>query len=289
MMSSNFYQGNLLNIVVFCFLALNTFFPALAGEIKVMSFNIRVPVDEPPNDWQARRTAVTQVLNSEVPDVIGFQELVEKQKLDLTKEFPNYVFIGSGREQDGAGESVGLFINTDKFKIDESENGTFWFSNTPDVAGSAHWGNQYLRICSWTRVIDKHTGKGLYVFNSHWDFSPEFQSKAVALLLEKIAQRKYGNDPVVIIGDFNATPESEALEHITANQFSDGWNYHKLRYKKESNGATYHAFNGKAKARIDYILFSSEQLMLESFLIHSQKVDGVWPSDHFPISAVFSY
>ncbi|GAI64347.1 unnamed protein product, partial [marine sediment metagenome] len=32
-----------------------------------------------------------------------------------------------------------------RFNVDES--GTFWFSDTPQVPGSSHWGNACVRIC----------------------------------------------------------------------------------------------------------------------------------------------
>jgi len=276
-------------LITCCLLWLPMIIVTKAAEINVMSFNIRVPVDAAPKDWSSRRSAAFHVIESEAPDVIGFQELVHSQKVDLEKHFPRYTFIGIGRERDGSGESVRLFVNTDRFTIDVSEQGTFWFSNTPDIAGSSHWGNQYLRICSWVRLIEKQTGKGLYIFNNHWGFSPEFQSKATRLLLKRIAGRTQTNEQVVIIGDLNATPEAVAIEKILLNQFNDVWQESEQQHQQVSAGATFHAFSGDAKDRIDYIFYSAESLKLRSFKIHDQKINGVWPSDHFPISAVFSY
>ena len=275
-------------LIVTCLL-LNTLTPLFATEISVMSFNIRVPVDKAPNDWTRRKQAVVNLVKRNKPDVIGFQELVEQQQADLANVFPHYTFVGMGRKQDGTGESVNLFVNSDKFRIDNNAQGTFWFSNTPDISGSAHWGNQYLRICSWVRLINKQSGNGIYIFNNHWDFSPEFQLKGAELLMKRIAQRRHSDEPVIITGDLNAIPDAQVIQKIKSHHYSDSWQEINDQNHKLSSGATYHGFTGSAKVRIDYIFYSNHLIRLKALEVHDQSTKGIWPSDHFPISALFEY
>ena len=60
------------------FAVYNFFFTqcVLAKNITIMSFNIRVPVDKAPFDWQTRKNAVNKLIQQTSPDIVGFQEMV---------------------------------------------------------------------------------------------------------------------------------------------------------------------------------------------------------------------
>lgn len=50
---------------------------------------------------------------------------------------------------------------------------------------------------------------------------------------------------------------------------------------------TFNGFETDSFKRIDY-LFTSKELLLKRMDIHKQKIEGYFPSDHFPISIEFS-
>ncbi|MEO8998921.1 MAG: endonuclease, partial [Rhodanobacter sp.] len=62
-----------------CVLMLGMAGPDAAAEapLRVMTFNVRVPVDTDMNAWVNRRDLMVQVIKAEHPDLLGTQELTE--------------------------------------------------------------------------------------------------------------------------------------------------------------------------------------------------------------------
>ncbi|MEW6999341.1 endonuclease/exonuclease/phosphatase family protein [Colwelliaceae bacterium BS250] len=268
----------------------------VTATVKAMSFNIRVPVDLPPNDWASRAPIVNALINQYHPDIIGFQEMVEEQQQYLLKKNPLFSSVGSGRNANLAGEACPIFVNTKHWTIDSNEQGTFWYSDTPNVPGSSHWGNQYLRIATWAKLNHNQSDNSVYVFNTHWDFDELFQNRAATLLLEKINQRKSQHVPVIIMGDFNAIASNNAIKQLLSNKqitFIDSWSTNaEQNTTNVDEDATFHGFSGNANQRIDYIFTANgadgATINIEKREILRQKIDDIWPSDHFPLYIEFT-
>jgi len=253
--------------------------------IKAMTFNIRVPADAGDRSWERRREVAAQVLRARQPDVVGFQELVPLQRQDLLALARDYAAIGQGREKDEGGESCAIFYLRQRWNVDPRQTGTFWYSDTPEEPGSSHWGNRWVRICTWARVVDRSTGRGFYVYNNHWDFSEAFHRRAVGLLQQRMAQRTHPAEPVIVMGDFNATPGSKGPGLLLAQEsllaLEDVW---VLAHPGEE-GFSFHNFTGAGTCRIDFLLGSKGTFeVLRAEVIHDREGD-VWPSDHFPVWA----
>jgi endonuclease/exonuclease/phosphatase family metal-dependent hydrolase len=250
-----------------------------------MTFNIRVPVDSGDRSWQQRRGVAASAIAQHLPDVLGFQEMVPGQRGDLLAAAKIYKSIGDGREKDRSGESCALFYKFDRWDIDGQEQGTFWYSDTPRQAGSRHWGNEWIRICTWARLIERGSGRGVYVYNSHWDFSGDFHAKAAALLQKFILARGHAQEPVVVMGDFNAAPGSPVFKSWAAAEVAlplrDAW----LLKKPGRPGLTFHDFEGSGKERIDYILIRPDDFEVVEIDTERRHQGAVWPSDHFPLWA----
>ncbi len=259
--------------------------------VIVMSYNIRVPVDKTPNDWQSRKALAWQVIETRQPDVIGFQEMVENQRDDLLANSSLYTAFGDGRDSDRTGESCTIFYLHDKWSLDQNDSGTFWYSSTPDVSGSMDWGNDYIRIATWVRLVNKESGQGFYVYNTHWDFLDDFQLKAVTLLTQKIAKRKYQQEPYIVMGDLNAVPNSPAIINLlkpnSISPMQDVWlaaqQSNKLDNVNDNSGFTFHGFSGQANRRIDYIFSSVNLRNVQNMEVVIDQKNGNYPSDHFPL------
>ena len=52
-------------------------------ELKVVTFNLRITVDDGINIWQNRVTHIINKIKNEAPDMIGFQELTNISLNDL--------------------------------------------------------------------------------------------------------------------------------------------------------------------------------------------------------------
>lgn len=255
-------------------------------EISSMSFNLRVPVDPPPLDWSTRRHLVMKYINSKSPDFLGVQEAVPDVVKDLAQGLPGYAFIGRGRDKDGAGEGSQIFYKSDLWAIDKDDNGTLQFSPSPDVVGSNGWNLQYPRIFTWARFINKKTGDAIYVFNTHFPLVPEERLKSSHLLAEKIASRKHYQDPLILIGDFNACESEESIQYLLGANESPVRliESHRALHADDSTG-TFHAF-GKQKesCKIDFIFTSAGLRPATSEIIKDDPQVG-YASDHYAIVA----
>ncbi|MGB1260282.1 MAG: endonuclease, partial [Akkermansiaceae bacterium] len=120
-----------------------------------LSYNIRYDAggDRGERDWKQRRGKVTDFILSQKPSVIGLQEVLYKQLLDVEKKLTEYGRVGVGRDDaKKRGEFSPIFYRKSDWKLDS--NGTFWLSDTPKKPGSKSWGNGIPRICTWARLLD---------------------------------------------------------------------------------------------------------------------------------------
>lgn len=191
----------------------NTEEPAL----KVITYNIRYDAggDKRVRDWQQRKNKITNYLASSKASIIGLQEVLHRQLLDVDKALPHHTYLGVGRD-DGKtrGEYSPIFYNKEIWKLDPEQHGTFWLSDTPAVPNSKSWGNGISRICTWSRLTNKN-GESIYIYNTHWDHrSQPSREKAAKLILKTIRARKHQNDPFILMGDFNAATDNPAIQTL---------------------------------------------------------------------------
>lgn len=267
-------------------------------ELNLMSFNVRYEstTDLGAKAWRERIIGAVKMLRSQQPDICGVQEAQHGQAADLWASLPDYTYFGVGRE-DGkrAGEYAGIFYKNARFQVDASEAGTFWLSATPEVPGSKTWGNEYTRIVTWLRLIDRGTGRGFYVFNTHWDHKNQPSREQAALLLaRRIDARQHLSEPVVLLGDFNSTEANPGIIYLTGGQAAlvgtrHFWKYglcdtFQTLHASEPNRRTLHFWKGNQDGRlkVDHILVSRNARVVEAMILAEDKP---LVSDHFPVAA----
>jgi endonuclease/exonuclease/phosphatase family metal-dependent hydrolase len=272
-------------------------------ELSLASLNIRYgTADDGPDAWPHRRDMVTGLLARLDADVIGLQEALRFQLDELAADLPGYAEIGVGRD-DGAtrGEYAAILVRTERFTIDEA--GTFWLSDTPQTVASTHWGNRITRVCTWARLIDKATGRGFYVFNAHLDHqSQPSRERSAELIAAKAAGRAHADEPVVLMGDFNAGEDNPALRYLRGevDRASDpeAWPGHappapprlvdpfRVLHPDATEVGTFSGFAPGATTgeKIDHILVSPGAEALGA-TIDRESRDGRYPSDHFAVTA----
>ena len=266
-------------------------------ELRVMSFNIRYgSANDGENRWKNRREMVFDVVRNHQSDVVGLQEALRFQIDEIRKALTVYGEIGVARE-DGKteGEYVAILYRLDRFKVGES--GTFWFSETPEIPGSSHWGNACVRICTWVRLIEKKSGRAFYIFNLHLDHvSQPSREKSAVLLTQRLLSRKYA-EPFVVTGDFNAGENNPVIMYLKGKAvFSEGnidksnnpvpmIDTFRVLHPDAKDVGTYHGFNGNRNGdKIDYIFAMPGAKVLDAQILHDN-VDGRYASDHFPVTA----
>ncbi|MES2997603.1 MAG: endonuclease/exonuclease/phosphatase family protein [Verrucomicrobiota bacterium] len=248
--------------------------------LRLMTYNVRYenPAEAGSRAWKQRIIHSVRMIRAEHPDVFGIQEALHGQAADLRASLPDYAFTGIGRD-DGEknGEYAAIFYRTDRF--DAADHGVFWLSATPETPGSKTWGNGFARIATWIRLIDRVTGRGFYVFNTHWDHRNQpSREKAAALIARRIAARKHRDEPVILLGDFNAVETNPALKTLASAGFVNTFP------GRPGHRTTLHFWEGTAAGnrKVDHILVP-ENTRIIAAKIRDQ--DKPMLSDHFPVIA----
>ncbi|WP_052574122.1 endonuclease/exonuclease/phosphatase family protein [Haloferula sp. BvORR071] len=274
--------------------------------LTLASFNIKYEGDDLTGyrAWPTRMRGVLATIRGMNPDVIGVQEALHGQCADLWASMPDYAFYGAGRD-DGkrAGEYAGIFYRRDRFERDITQQGIFWLSDTPEVPGSKTWGNDFPRVVTWTRLIDRASKKGLYVYNTHWDHRNQpSREKAAVLIAQRIEQRQFKDEPVVLLGDFNAGTDNAAVSYFTGGAVKLSGAAVKpllspltdvFRVMLPPGGKsqqTLHLWRPLVEGwpRIDHILVSKGAKVEATGIQRVIKVEDR-PSDHFPVWARVSW
>lgn len=253
-------------------------------DLRLMSFNIRYETSEDPGSraWRERVVGAVHMIREEKPDVFGVQEALHGQAADLRASLPEYGFHGVGRD-DGAkhGEYSAIFYEADRFVPDPADAGTFWLSDTPEKPGSRTWGNEIPRVAAWVRLDDRATGRGFYVFNTHWDHRNQpSREKAAELIVRRIEGRKHKDQPVVLLGDFNAVLENPAVRSLTGSGLVDVWS---AVHGSDRDNTTLHFWQGSRRGRrkVDHILVSGGAQVVSAGI---RDQDEPMISDHFPVT-----
>ena len=259
-------------------------------ELNVMTFNIRYNTkNDSLNAWPYRKdNAASQVLFHNV-HILGVQEALHEQMMDMGQSLSRFKFTGVGRD-DGKtkGEYSAIFYDTTRLTLAESK--TFWLSLTPEVPGSRGWDANITRIVTWARFRDTRTKKLFFVFNTHFDHIGQEARRESAKLLKRKVKEIAGNNPVIIMGDFNAKPSEEPIMVLVndPDKFTDS----KALSVQPHYGpeGTFNGFGSKERDNepIDHIFLKGKWKVLQHATL-SQTWGGRFSSDHFPVFAKLSF
>lgn len=248
--------------------------------LNVMSFNLRYASDAEPNSWHARRPVMAQLLLNELPAVLGTQEGLYGQLLDIAHDLPDhYDWVGLGRAGGSHDEFMAVFFDT--LRLEPLEFDHHWLSATPNVVGSRSWGNNVIRMVTWIRFADRATGRQFVVVNTHFDHESEnSRLRSAEFVHQRINTLKL---PVVLTGDFNAVATASPTYSLLTEGLEDSW------LAGPQTTPAYGTFHGYGPLvpdgpRIDWIL--TRGVTVEAAAINTYHRDGQYPSDHLPVQAL---
>lgn len=253
-----------------------------------MSFNIRYGLaDDGENHWDKRKSLAISRVHAFQPDLLGIQECRDDSQADFVKtSLPDYHFYGMRREGSGdtALEMAPVLFRKDSFQI--IDQGCFWLSETPHIAGSKSWDSTFARTATWLKFLQHETGRTLTFVNTHFDYQPVAIEESAKLLKNWLNQTQK-DMPVILTGDFNSDKESTAYRLLTGQgMLFDA--YRQARPDGEDE-ATFHGF-GKSEqmTSIDWVLVSRHFDATEA-KVDRTHVGELYPSDHYPVAVTVNW
>jgi endonuclease/exonuclease/phosphatase family metal-dependent hydrolase len=261
--------------------------------MRVMSFNVRGAYwqQDGENYWPKRAALNVATIQRYQPDVIGFQELQDRNYEVYQRELPHYRWsLGPRYGNVAPFEYPAIAWNPQQLRLVGA--GGFWLSETP-LSHSASWDTACIRSAQWLRFQSTMGGATFILLNTHLDHISETARIQGATLITSVlaAFQSKGisqtHEPVVVTGDFNCDPGTAAYQVFQDAGFHDS--YLAVGYT-ETQSATYHGFQGEQyqlkagrSERIDWILLRSMHIQ-HSQIIRDQ-APPIYPSDHYPVIA----
>jgi endonuclease/exonuclease/phosphatase family metal-dependent hydrolase len=177
----------------------------------------------------------------------------------------------------------------------EQKTGVRWYrqSNHPAVNAVDVLLSRYPFVTSSETLISYNrgiaqigivvNGRNVNLFATHIEW--ENRSWVPIQIAEVVRWMNSFPEPRIVMGDFNTWPGTSDYK-IIANVTHDAW-------VVGQSAGTATAFNGTGLthggSRFDYVFYSKvAALSLKSVHVPDTRVNGVWPSDHHPVVAVFN-
>lgn len=263
--------------------------PTASPDLHVMTFNIRRRMGEftwPSADrWRVRRPRLEALLRQEQPAILGAQEALPDQAVAIrTALGPTYGVIGHGRQRGPRGprgEGCPVFFDTERLDL------LTWrqiaLSDRPEVPGSTSWGNVIPRVAVLATFRDRETEAEFLVVNTHLDvFSARARLRAAQQVNALVAAQPR---PTIVLGDANAGPDSPPLRALLDDgSLTDAWT--RAEERTTAEWGTYGGYRAPRLGRRIDALLVSPGIGVRRIGINTQRFDGGWPSDHFPVQAV---
>ena len=245
--------------------------------------------------WEARMRLVRQWIERLEPDVVGFQEALRGAGIDQAAEL----------------------VAVDGYSVAYSSPALFWADPSVELGNAiaSRWPIRERIVIELPAAWDGDargalmakvaTPSGVVPFvctHLSWrrDHGEARERQAVALAEAIIEHRDDGDLPLILVGDFNAEPQSAEIRFLTGLQTLDGASIYLrdawLHAGGGDDGITWSNRNPYARQglepelRIDYIFVGPPKPdgvgdVEDCRVVCDEPSEGVWPSDHFGVVA----
>lgn len=255
-----------------------------ANTIKVLSYNLRMDNPDDPHVWAERKAVAFNLIREVNPDLIGLQEAQEHMFNDVKEELSDTYFIfGEARSLEEGTEATPVLAKKNRFNVLYEHS--FMLSETPDIKYSKGWDGDLERIASFFILEDKVDMQAFVFFNTHFDHAGvEARINASLLMSQIIESYHFQGLESVLTGDFNATPDLDDIKGLLENPELNN-SFASMTNEEQHNSLSFHGFKGKIEGTpIDHI-FVSNPWSLKNVKLERFSENGIYPSDHYPISA----
>ncbi len=245
--------------------------------MKVVTYNSRYDCEaDGINRFEYRKPFILEKIEQEKPDVIGFQEVLPEMLLWYKEALKDYTVLGCGRDADLTNETAAVAYKKTRFNLIQME--TFWLSPTPYVPGSRYQQQSICpRTCTVLLLHDLETGLAFRVYNTHLDhIGEEARVLGMTQILNHMRNHTaFPDAPVLLMGDFNATPEAKEIRMCEEGT--------RLIELTKEVGPTFHDYGRRVpNIKIDFI-FGSEKFTCMKHSLWTDRKGDMYLSDHYPV------
>jgi len=253
--------------------------------LSVMTFNLRFGLaDDGANGWEFRRRSVGALLRNFQADFMGFQEVNHFQADFLQTLLSAHRLIGQRQQAPPFWQNNLIFYHR-AWRCVHREH--FFLSATPGIP-SRFPDSRWPRQC--TLGVFQSGSRRLACINTHFDFEDDIQVRSARIILQRLAQLP-ASQASLLLGDFNADPSRPCYRVFTGGGPETGTEGGPAFRNVCSPPfpATFHGFKGGRSGRhIDWILYHGG-LAPETCRVIEDRFEGRYPSDHYPLRAVFRW
>ena len=254
------------------------------SDLRVMTFNIRYgTAKDGENHWKHRCELVAQTIRDQAPHVFGIQEGLDFQMDFLAEHCPGYTPYGQHNDGDRRGEFSGLLIDGERLEV--VDWGQFWLSPTPKKVASKGWDAVQPRTAVWVRLRERAAadgGQDFVALGTHFDHrGTQAREESARLLVSRMDEvRGAQRLPVILMGDFNAGPESAPMAVFGQAGYVNAL---LALHPEESGAGTSHRFEGHhTGGMIDLIWVTHGWTPTEAVILRPRS-GARCASDHDPV------
>lgn len=246
--------------------------------INVVSWNIRYDNAHDSLDrWEKRRGTIASEVSRQHPHIVGLQEVLAHQLAYLEAQWPAMRHFGVGRE-DGIAKGEFSPVFYDPGVLTFVRGRTIWLSETPDRP-SKGWDAACERIATYVVLIDDRSGDSIHVMNTHWDhIGKQARLQSARMVHDLLAPALARKQHVVLLGDFNATPDQASLSAL-------GRFLTNCAPPEHASEGTFNGFDTVRTTydRIDHVFLSPDNWQVLHYQVPHPMINGRHASDHFPV------
>ncbi len=253
--------------------------------LSAMTFNLRFGLaDDGANSWEFRRRSVGALLRKYPADFMGFQEVNHFQADFLQTLLGAHRLIGRRQPAPRFWQNNLIFYHR-AWRCVHREH--FFLSATPGIP-SRFPDSRWPRQC--TLGVFQCGSRRLACINTHFDFEDDVQVRSARIILERLAQLP-PSQACLLLGDFNADPARPCYGVFTGGGPEAGAEGDPgfQNVCSPPFPATFHGFKGSHSGQhIDWILYRGG-LTQETCRVIDDRFEGRYPSDHYPLRAIFHW
>lgn len=255
-------------------------------ELKIATYNIRTDTEiDGPFQWSARAASLNQVIEHYQWDIIGIQEARKHQLNDLLGSGV-YDYVGEKRSADPMDEYNPILYRKSHFELLLTE--TSWLSPSRKTNTLAtEWGAAFPRTYTKAKFKSKTSGKVFWFVNTHFDHVSEAARTHSAKQIVKDLEDIVSDEPLVITGDFNGEMDENWYQVLStyAENARELVCHHVGPDGTFRNGDFFQPLDWGKLVQIDYI-FVKNQVEVRQTVTVTDQFKGLYPSDHFAVSAI---